>query len=181
MITPKEYQALIAGGCPHCGEALEIRRGKYGEFVACAEWCGYKKSIVGRSSYPPKKAPQKLCPYNKCNGSGLIPLKNKEGKVVPFCWVYCECKEEPEESKQALRPEDFDFACSRSFRRYQSWITDGVDLPDTELNPEPQPASEPEWKPKSWDRFQQLERRVIHVEKKFVELRAKRIERKDII
>lgn len=41
------------------------------------------------------------------------------------------------------------------------------------IPPEPQPAEEP-WQPRKWHRLQQLEGRVIHVEKKLVELRAKK-------
>ena len=39
--------------------------------------------------------------------------------------------------------------------------------------PEPQPAEEP-WRPKYWHRFQQLEGRVIHIENKITEMRAKK-------
>jgi len=47
--------------------------------------------------------------------------------------------------------------------------------------PEPQPAQEPEvWKPRAWDRLQQLEARVLHIEKKSMEQRAERAKRKQV-
>lgn len=53
----------------------------------------------------------------KCNGTGLIPLKRKDGSVVPHAWVYCECYEEEPEHFYPLRPEDIDFPISYSYYR----------------------------------------------------------------
>jgi len=115
-MKPQEYQALIAGGCPYCEGVLQIKRGKHGEFIACSNWCGYTKGIIGRSSFPTKTV-RKPCRYNKCDGSSLIPLKNNKGNVVPYAWIDCECKEEAR-YYQDVEPGDFDFPCSDSFRAY---------------------------------------------------------------
>lgn len=113
MNTAKQYQEMIKGSCPWCGEPLELKKGKHGEFIACSEWCGYTKSVPGRSEYP---SPQKDCRYKKCDGSGLIPFV-KNGRTVPFAWVHCECRED-KEPYQSHRIEDFDFPMSDSFRGY---------------------------------------------------------------
>lgn len=31
------------------------------------------------------------CKYGKCNGSGLIPFRNKEDKIVNHTFLFCEC------------------------------------------------------------------------------------------
>ena len=60
---------------------------------------------------------------NKCNHTGLLPLLNKQGAIVPFAWAYCDChpiyglNPEPEHYSR-LKPEHFDFPCSDSFRGY---------------------------------------------------------------
>jgi ssDNA-binding Zn-finger/Zn-ribbon topoisomerase 1 len=139
MPTPKEYQEMLSGGCPWCGEALEIRRGRYGEFIACVEWCGYTKNIPGRSFFLPEVAVKKKCPVNKCDGSGLIPFV-KNGKVIPDARIYCEChpiyglNPEPEHYR-AFEPEDFDFPMSDTFRGF-SYAYCG--LPDPGYYKEPE-------------------------------------------
>ena len=122
--THQEYQGLIADGCPHCGEALQIKRGKYGEFLACSDWCGYTKSVPGKSYFPPKA---KEC--SKCGGSGFLPFV-KNGKVIPHTRIDCECKlSEHSEYFDLVRAEDFDFACSYSQRACQAEKYDGISLP----------------------------------------------------
>jgi hypothetical protein len=117
MPTVKEYQELIANECPWCGGELIIKQGKFGEFVACGEWCGYTTSIPGRSSYTPQKATHQECPFNKCDGSGLIPFM-KDGKVIPNAFLHCECKIQADNREYYIEPklEDLDFPMSDSFR-----------------------------------------------------------------
>ena len=131
MPTPKEYQALLEGGCPYCGEALVIKQGKHGEFVACAEWCGYTKSIPGRSFFPPKVATKKKCPLNKCDGFGLIPF-TKNGKIILNAFIDCECKLSLSEHYNQASPEDFDFPCSYDFRSFYEELLTGKPLPSIE-------------------------------------------------
>ena len=114
------YQDLLKDGCPWCGEALVIRQGKYGEFIACADWCGYKKSILGRSEYPPPKNIKRPCPYKKCDGKGRIPFV-KDGLIIPFAYTHCDChpiyglNPEPEHYHEP-RLEDYNFPMSSDFR-----------------------------------------------------------------
>jgi hypothetical protein len=62
------------------------------------------------------------CPYDKCDGSGLIPAKDKEGNIIPYAWSHCDCHPQygvdAHEHYQEIRPEDFDFPCSDTFRSY---------------------------------------------------------------
>ena len=64
-----------------------------------------------------------------CDGSGLIPLKNKKGEVVPSAWIYCSCHQEEEEHYRPLSPSDFDFPISydyyRSLCQLHSWPDPG--------------------------------------------------------
>ncbi len=111
-----DYKSLIALPCPWCGEGLVIRKGRYGEFVACAEWCGYTKSIEGRSDYPSYSKKQSICKYGKCNGSGLLPFI-KTGRIIPFVSIHCECyHDKTQEHYQDLTPDCFDFPVSSTFR-----------------------------------------------------------------
>ena len=50
-----------------------------------------------------------------CSGKQLIPFV-KDGRVIPFAWVNCICKVEEPERFQEIRPEDFDYPMSETFR-----------------------------------------------------------------
>ena len=127
--TVAQHQALLEGGCPWCGEPLVLRNGKYGEFIACREWCGFTRSVHGRSEYPPPKRSD-TCRYNKCDGSGLLPF-TKNGKLVPHVRLHCECHpQHPDNARDRyLAPElaDFDFPMSDTFR---GWTFDHVGVDD---------------------------------------------------
>jgi len=125
MPTPQEYQALLEGGCPYCGEALEIKHGKFGEFVACREWCGYTKGVPGWSYRPPEK--ETKCSLGKCGGLGLLPFV-KNGKVIANAWIDCDCKDTGE-YHQSLTPADFDFPCSGMFRNHYEILCGGQQDP----------------------------------------------------
>ena len=181
MPTAKEYQAMLAGGCPWCGEDLEIKRGRYGEFIACAGWCGYTKSIPGRSELPTIKAKVK-CPYKKCDGSGLIPFK-KNGQIVPYAWSHCDCHPiyglEPEPERYHIpEPEDYDFPMSSTFRAYSFEYCEREDpgkgpaVIEKEVGPFLLP--EPEWAKPQWDYIQQLRAMVNYLNNKVTELQVKR-------
>ena len=68
--------------CPECGHDLVIRKGKYGEFVACSNYpeCKYIK--------PTEKKVIAKCP--KCGGS-VVAKKSKKGKVFYGCDNYPSC------------------------------------------------------------------------------------------
>ncbi len=70
--------------CPECGSPLVIRRGKFGEFVACSNYpnCKYIKKEEQ------KKVEIMPCP--KCEGT-VIEKKTKRGKIFYGCNRYPKC------------------------------------------------------------------------------------------
>ena len=60
-----------------------------------------------------------VCPI--CKDSGLVPFKNRHD-----AWVDCTCKEDII-SQGARTSDDFDFACSDTFRGYYHERYDGTD------------------------------------------------------
>lgn len=62
------------------------------------------------------------CPYQKCDGSGLIPFI-KNGKIIPNAWRHCDChpiyglNPEPEYYRER-QPDDYDFPMSSTFRTW---------------------------------------------------------------
>lgn len=71
--------------CPECGNALVIRKGKYGEFIACSNYpeCKYIKK---------EEQEEKIiidCP--NCDGK-IIEKKTKKGKTFYGCNHYPKCK-----------------------------------------------------------------------------------------
>ena len=75
----------IGEDCPLCNSPLVLRRGKYGEFVACSNYptCKYikKEEVVIN----------KICKCNNCDGS-IIEKKSHKGKVFYGCDNYPKCK-----------------------------------------------------------------------------------------
>lgn len=71
--------------CPECGSDLVIRKGKYGDFVACSNYpkCKY----VQKSK--PEIVEGKTCP--KC-GAPLVKRKGRYGKEFIGCSAYPKCK-----------------------------------------------------------------------------------------
>lgn len=68
--------------CPECGHDLVIRRGKFGEFVACSNYpeCRYIK--------PQEKTVLATCP--KCGGN-IVAKNTKKGKVFYGCDNFPNC------------------------------------------------------------------------------------------
>lgn len=68
--------------CPLCGHDLVIRKGKYGEFVACSNYpeCKYIK----------QQEKQSLATCPKCGGN-IISKKTKKGKIFYGCDNYPKC------------------------------------------------------------------------------------------
>ena len=75
--------------CPECGHDLVIRKGRYGEFVACSNYptCKYIKKEEK------EKAPVKeVCDCIKC-GSKIVERTTRKGKVFYGCSNFPKCKE----------------------------------------------------------------------------------------
>ncbi len=73
--------------CPECGSALVIRKGKYGEFVACSNYpkCKYIKKDTKKDEEQVKIAE---CP--KCH-KDIILRRTKRGKIFYGCSGYPKC------------------------------------------------------------------------------------------
>ncbi len=72
--------------CPNCGSDLVIRKGKYGEFVACSNYptCKYIKKDEKKTTTNVVAE----CP--KCHGN-IIERKTKKGKIFYGCSNYPKC------------------------------------------------------------------------------------------
>jgi len=81
-------------------------------------------------------------PCSVCGGSGKLPLI-KNGKVIPYAWIFCECREE-HYNCLSLKPEDFDFPmsydCYRALCREHNWNDPGSNevpvLPSKQATPQ---------------------------------------------
>ena len=71
--------------CPECHSPLVIRKGKYGEFIACSDYpkCKYVKKE--------KKEENIIIDCPNCNGK-IIERHSKKGKVFYGCNNYPKCK-----------------------------------------------------------------------------------------
>ena len=71
--------------CPECGSELVVRKGKYGEFVACSNYptCKYVKKE--------EKEIKVLAKCPKC-GHDIIERKTKKGKIFYGCSNFPKCK-----------------------------------------------------------------------------------------
>ncbi|MBQ8891721.1 MAG: type I DNA topoisomerase [Bacilli bacterium] len=80
-VAPEETGEL----CPECGNPLVIRKGKYGEFVACSDYpnCKYIKKE--------KKEENVIIDCPNCDGK-IVERRSKKGKIFYGCNNYPKCK-----------------------------------------------------------------------------------------
>ena len=71
--------------CPECGSPLVIRKGRYGEFVACSNYpvCKYIKKE--------EKEIKVVCKCPKC-GNDMVEKKTRKGKIFYGCSNYPKCR-----------------------------------------------------------------------------------------
>ena len=71
--------------CPECGGNLVIRKGKYGEFVACNNYptCKYIKKE--------QKEVKEICKCPKCGKGMIVERITKKGKIFYGCNNYPKC------------------------------------------------------------------------------------------
>ncbi len=83
---PKKEAEKTGEDCPECGSPLVIRKGKYGEFVACSNYpkCKYIKTS--------ERVVLEVCDCPNCDGK-IIEKKSKKGKIFYGCNNYPKCKE----------------------------------------------------------------------------------------
>jgi len=128
-----------------------------------------------------------------CNGSGLIPLKDKNGVRIPYAWKYCRCHQEPLEVIRPLSPADFDFPCSDTFRGFYfeefaghdpAYVPPRLDdkeiaeLKNTVEDLEALMASQGQIPRKYHDALQQIKSNVLHLQSKVSEYLGKKKQEK---
>ena len=71
--------------CPNCGSPLVVRKGKFGEFVACSNYPACK--------YIKKEEVQvvEICDCPNCSGK-IVEKKSRKGKIFYGCNNYPKCK-----------------------------------------------------------------------------------------
>lgn len=81
----KKDPEKIGEDCPECGHPLVIRKGKYGEFIACSNFpeCKYVRAD--------EKKIKEVCDCPNCDGK-IIEKKSKRGKVFYGCNNFPKCK-----------------------------------------------------------------------------------------
>ena len=87
----KSLKVAIPTGekCPKCEAELLLRKGRYGEFIACSNFpkCKYTKNSDGTEIEGPEETDQKC---EKC-GSMMVIKNSKRGKFLA-CSAYPKCK-----------------------------------------------------------------------------------------
>lgn len=82
---PKKEAVETGEECPECAHPLVVRRGKYGEFVACSNYpkCKYIKKENIEDNF--------ICDCPNCEGK-IVLKRSKRGKVFYGCNNYPKCK-----------------------------------------------------------------------------------------
>jgi DNA topoisomerase-1 len=87
----KSLKVAIPTGekCPKCDSELLLRKGRYGEFIACSNFpkCKYTKNTDGTEIEGPEETDEKC---EKC-GSTMVIKNSKRGKFLA-CSAYPKCK-----------------------------------------------------------------------------------------
>jgi len=83
---PKKEAEKTGEDCPECGHPLVIRKGRYGEFVACSNFpeCKYIKQEPKEESI--------ICDCPNCDEGKIIEKKSRRGKIFYGCNNYPKCK-----------------------------------------------------------------------------------------
>jgi len=94
--------------CPECGGELLLRKGRFGEFVACGNFpkCKYTKNqneTEQEDANTPSEATNEIC--DKC-GSPMVIKDSKRGKFLA-CSAYPKCKN----AKPLTPPKELSVAC----------------------------------------------------------------------
>ncbi len=83
---PKKEAEQTGEMCPECGHPLVIRKGKYGEFVACSNFpaCKYIKQEPKEETI--------ICDCPNCKDGKIVEKKSRRGKIFYGCNNYPKCK-----------------------------------------------------------------------------------------
>lgn len=102
----KSLKVAIPTGekCPKCESELLLRKGRYGEFIACSNFpkCKYTKNTDGTEPEQPEETDEKC---DKC-GSPMVIKDSRRGKFLA-CSAYPKCKN----AKSLTPPKELDVPC----------------------------------------------------------------------
>jgi DNA topoisomerase-1 len=75
--------------CEHCGKPMVIKRGRYGDFLACSGYpeCKHTQSLNGGPNAKPTGV---ACPEKACDGE-IVEKSSKRGKIFYGCNRYPNC------------------------------------------------------------------------------------------
>jgi DNA topoisomerase-1 len=75
--------------CAKCGNPMVVKRGRYGEFLACSGYpeCQYTQSLNSNGSAKPIGV---KCPQNGCGGE-IVERQSKRGKLFFGCNKFPDC------------------------------------------------------------------------------------------
>jgi DNA topoisomerase-1 len=110
----KSQKVAIPTGenCPKCGSELLLRKGRYGEFIACSNFpkCKYTKNTDGTEPEQPEETDEKC---EKC-GSPMVIKNSRRGKFLA-CSAYPKCKN----AKSLTPPKELEVPCPECGRKLQ--------------------------------------------------------------
>ncbi len=93
-IASQKSAKPIGRACPECGNELLLRKGRFGEFIACSGFpkCKYTEQINEDGSTKPNKKEEELA-GEKCEkcGSEMVIKQGRNGKFLA-CSAYPKCK-----------------------------------------------------------------------------------------
>ncbi|MFT7824748.1 MAG: type I DNA topoisomerase [Sulfurimonas sp.] len=102
----KSLKTAIPTGemCPKCGSELLLRKGRYGEFIACSNFpkCKYTKNTDGTEPEQPEETDEKC---DKC-GAPMVIKDSRRGKFLA-CSAYPKCKN----AKSLTPPKELEVPC----------------------------------------------------------------------
>ena len=109
-------------------------------------------------------------PYcEKCKGEGMLPFENKEGKLIPHTFIYCECHQDEPEHYHRLKPEDYDYPMSYDYRSFIEEQLTGQPLP--RIEPEREKSS-PVVKEKLYV-YTKIDKTSLELDNQIAQLRSK--------
>ena len=79
----------VGEDCPECGNPLVIRRGRYGEFIACSAYPSCKYIKVDETKENTSQSTGVKCP--KCHDGDIVEKKTRRGKIFYGCEKYPSC------------------------------------------------------------------------------------------
>jgi len=103
----KSLKVAIPTGenCPQCGSELLLRKGRYGEFIACSNFpkCKFTRNIDEEGNPEEPETTDEVC--DKC-GSPMVIKNGRRGKFLA-CSAYPKCKN----AKPLVAPRELEVPC----------------------------------------------------------------------